>query len=281
MKKIRKTRKKYKSTWKDNFYEALGEMALCVVTFALTIIIAALFPRESVSKLSFEIFLFLAFILICLLGGLVFAVVTVVKSRRKYALEQRHKKCCSTVEELYRALSPVSDSLSLNEDKGELLIKIDSDELAIYGESLGYRVCLNDKTDAVGVCDKDIYYYALEFLHDNRKDVCALEIYDTQISQIDDTGITYKDDFDRSKYIIFNDCLNDENDTRVGTYDPKANTVSFSIPRARVSVVFRKALARKNRGAPLSGLRRARLRALKDRVDSYGYTLTQAESIDK
>lgn len=278
---MKKIRRKYRASWKNEVASGMSELALYLVIIALAGAIFAIFTRISGSKASFELFIFLSSIAVCLLIGLALAIATVVKNSKKAILERKHKKCFSTVVELYKALTPITDCVSLNEDKGELLIKIDSDELAIYGESLGYRVCLNNKTDAVGVCDKDIYYYALEFLHDNRKDVCALEIYDTQISQIDDTGITYKDDFDRPKYIIFNDCLNDENDTRVGTYDPKASTVSFSIPHARVSVVFRKALARKNKGAPLSGLRCARFRALKDRVESYGYTLTQAESIDK
>lgn len=267
---MKKIRRKYRASWKNEVASGMGELALYLVIIALAGVIFAIFTRISGSKASFELFIFLSSIAVCLLIGLALAIATVVKNSKKAILERKHKKCFSTVVELYKALAPITDCVSLNEDKGELLIKIGLDELAIYGESLHYRVCLNNETDAVGVSDKDIYYYALEFLHDKRSDICELEIYDTQIKQIDDTGITYTDDFEREQYIIFNDCISDEYSTHVATYDTEKGTVRFSFSNARVNVVFHSLYTNKSF---LKGGRKARFNALKSLLEINGYTL--------
>lgn len=267
---MKKIRRKYRASWKNEVASGMGELALCLVIIALAGAIFAIFTRISGSKASLELFIFLSSIAVCLLIGLALAIATVVKNSKKAILERKHKKCFSTVVELYKALTPITDCVSLNEDKGELLIKIGLDELAIYGESLRYRVCLNNETDAVGVSDKDIYYYALEFLHDKRNDICELEIYDTQIKQIDDTGITYTDDFEREQYIIFNDCISDEYSTHVATYDTEKGTVRFSFSNARVNVVFHSLYTNKSL---LKGGRKARFNALKSLLEINGYTL--------
>lgn len=100
--------------------------------------------------------------------------------------------------ELYDDLSDVVMNISLENNK--IVIHYNSDAYEIKQSPYGYYTYLNGKKESGECEDQDIYFYALEFVHEQIKGITELEVNDTSIIDINNDGITYSDEFDRKHF---------------------------------------------------------------------------------
>ena len=181
-----------------------------------------------------------------------------------------HHRNYENIEELYDDLSDAVLNIGLENNK--IIIHYNSDTLEIEPCRWGYYTYLNKKRETGEWEDQDIYFYALEFAHEQRKDLTALEMNDTSIIQITNKGITYADEFDRKHFISYEDCaMNGPTTSCVAERDITKWYFKFYSSSISIKFVFRSLFVFKKGKSPLSGGKRKRFEALRQAIIDSGY----------
>ena len=164
-------------------------------------------------------------------------------NRKLYKVYHRNYK---SIEELYDDLS--NAVINIDFENNKIIIRYNSDTLEIISSRFGYYTYLNGKREAREWEDQDIYFYALEFVHEQRKDLTELEMNDTSIIKITNEGITYADEFDRKHFISFEDCaMNGPTESCVAERDITKWYFKFYSSSISIKFVFRSLFAFKKR----------------------------------
>ena len=180
-------------------------------------------------------------------------------NEKLYKVYHRNYK---SIEELCDDLSDTVLNISLENNK--IIIPYYSDTLEIESCHWGYHTYLNGKREADVWEDQDIYFYALEFVYEQRKGLTELEMNDTSIIQITNEGITYADEFDRKHFISFEDCaMNGPTESCVAERDITKWYFKFYSSSISIKFVFRSLFAFK---------KRKRFEALRQAIIDSGYT---------
>ena len=180
-------------------------------------------------------------------------------NEKLYKLYHRNYK---NIEELYDDLSDAILNIGLENNK--IIIHYNSDTLEIEYCHFGYRTYLKEKRETGVLEHQDIYFYALEFVHEQQKGLTELEMNDTSIIQITNEGITYVDKFDRKHFISFEDCAtNGPTASCVAERDITKWYFKFYSSGISIKFVFRSLFVFK---------RIKRFRALRQAIIDSGYT---------
>ena len=180
-------------------------------------------------------------------------------NEKLYKVYHRNYK---SIEELYDDLSDAILNIGLENNK--IIIRYNSDTLEIEPCQWGYHTYLNGKREAGEWEDQDIYFYALEFVHEQQKGLTELEMNDTSIIQITNEGVTYVDEFDRKHFISFEDCaMNGPTASCVAERDITKWYFKFYSSSISIKFVFRGLFDFK---------KRKRFEALRQAIIDSGYT---------
>lgn len=267
---MKRIRKKYKTpAWINQLSDGLVQLLFVFVVIVVAFLIMILLPREAIKDVPFEIFMVVSFLALTLLLGLAFSIIKLFKSKRK------RKVSYMSIRALYNDLKAHVSDIVLKDEYAQITVQYNSDVLDVFAEERGYRTCLNSKADISCIKQCDIYDYVIEFVHERKNNLSELEIFDTDIKSIDDTGITYTDDFEREHYIIFSECAQDSDngDTCVGNLDSSQRSIVFYTPELRIRVSFSAFLSCKHKDRLLSGTRAKRIDELCGKISSYGFSL--------
>lgn len=189
-------------------------------------------------------------------------------NEKLYKIYHRNYK---SIEELYDDLSDVVLNIGLKNNK--IIIHYNSDTLEIEPCQWGYRTYLNEKREAGEWEDQDIYFYALEFVHEQQKGLTEFEINDTSIIDVNDRGITYSDEFGRNHFVNYADCsVNGPSKSCVAERDITKWYFKFFTSGVSIKVVFRCMFVLKKRKRFLVGGKRKRFGALQQAIINCGYT---------
>lgn len=173
--------------------------------------------------------------------------------------------------ELYDDLSDVVMNISLENNK--IVIHYNSDAYEIKHSPYGYYTYLNGKKESGECEDQDIYFYALEFVHEQIKGITELEVNDTSIIDINNDGITYSDEFDRKHFVSYATCVADRPSTScVAERDITKWYFKFYTPSVAIKFVFRTPFVFRKRNHFLLGGKAKRFRILQQAIVDSGYT---------
>ena len=112
----------------------------------------------------------------------------------------------NSIEELYDDLKSIIKNIILVNDN--IIINAQNSELKIRFKHYGYITYINGNKEKQSTEDQDIYYVALEFVHDEAF-IEEIGVIDNSIKHINignNGGIWYLDNYNRSHYIDFNTC---------------------------------------------------------------------------
>lgn len=172
----------------------------------------------------------------------------------------------NNIYDLYNDLIDVINDLELEDNFIKIFYR--EDVLKIEHIYYGYITYLNDKKEK-GVCeDQDIYDYAVEFAHNNIKyGIC--EAYDSNILDIDEYGISYKDYYDRIHFIVFSQCCKNwktlhpnGSDNCVGERDIVNYNFTFFTDKIKTRIIFTSLFKSK---------RRKKFLRLQEEIISFGF----------
>jgi len=189
-------------------------------------------------------------------------------NEKLYKVYHRNYK---SIEELYDDLSDAVINIGFENNK--IIIHYNSDTLEIEPSRWGYYTYLNGKREAGEWEDQDIYFYALEFVHEQQKGLTELEMNDTSIVQITNEGITYFDEFGRNHFISYEDCtMNDPTASCVAERDITRWYFKFYSSSVSIKFMFRSLFVFKKGKRLLTGGRAKRFRTLQKLITDCGYT---------
>ncbi len=189
-------------------------------------------------------------------------------NEKLYKVYHRNYK---SIEELYDDLSDAVINISFENNK--IIIHYNSDTLEIEPSRWGYYTYLNGKREAGEWEDQDIYFYALEFVHEQQKGLTELEMNDTRIVHITNEGITYFDEFGRNHFISYENCaMNGPTASCVAERDITKWYFKFYSSSVSIKFMFRSLFAFKKGKCFLTGRRVKRFRALQKTIADSGYT---------
>ena len=176
-----------------------------------------------------------------------------------------------SIEELYDDLSDAVINIGFENNK--IIIRYNSDTLEIEPSRWRYYTYLNGKREAGEWEDQDIYFYALEFVHEQQKGVTEFEINDTSIVHITNEGITYFDELGRNHFIRYEDCaMNGPTASCVAERDITKWYFKFYSSSVSIKVMFKSLFAFKKGKCFLTGGRVKRFRTLQKSIADSGYT---------
>ena len=189
-------------------------------------------------------------------------------NEKLYELYHRNYK---NIEELYDDLSDAVINIGFENNK--IIIRYNSDTLEIEPSRWRYYTYLNGKKEAVEWEDQDIYFYALEFVHEQQKGLTELEMNDTSIVHITNEGITYFDELGRNHFISYEDCtMNGPTASCVAERDITKWYFKFYSSSVSIKFMFRIPFAFKKEKRFLTGGRVKRFRTLQKSIADSGYT---------
>jgi len=189
-------------------------------------------------------------------------------NEKLYKVYHRNYK---SIEELYDDLSDAVINIGFENNK--IIIHYNSDTLEIEPSRWGYYTYLNGKREAGEWEDQDIYFYALEFVHEQQKGLTELEMNDTSIVHITNEGITYFDEFGRNHFISYEDCtMNDPTASCVAERDITRWYFKFYSSSVSIKFMFRSLFVFKKGKRLLTGGRAKRFRTLQKLITDCGYT---------
>jgi len=188
--------------------------------------------------------------------------------------ENLYKVChrdYQNIMELYDDLSDAVLNIGLGDNK--ITIHYNYDTLEIEPCRWGYYTYLNGKREDVEWEDQDIYFYALEFVHEQRKDLTELEMNDTSILHITNEGITYADEFNRKHFISYESCaMNGPTTSCVAERDITKWYFKFHSSGVSIKFVFRNLFVFKKGNRFLVGGKAKRFRTLRQSIADSGFT---------
>ena len=174
--------------------------------------------------------------------------------------------------ELYDDLRNVVLEICFENNK--IVLHYSSDTLEIEPTCCGeYVTYLNGKREAGEWEDQDIYFYALDFVHEKVKGRSEIEVYDTSIVLLNDCGITYVDEFGRTHLIEYSVCAaNGPSVSCVAERDITKRYFRFYTSGVQIKVVFDALFVFKKGKKALTGGRKERFAALRRAINNSGYT---------
>ena len=175
------------------------------------------------------------------------------------------------IAELYDDLSDVTPNVCL--EKNKIAVHYNSDVLEIEPCYGGYHTYLNGKREPGVWEDQDIYFYALEFVHEQQKGLTEFEVNDTSIIDITNEGITYSDQFGREHLVSYVTCAaNGPITSCVAERDITKWYFEFYSSSVSIKFVFRRLFVFKKGKRFLTGRRAKRFRTLQKLITDCGYT---------
>lgn len=174
--------------------------------------------------------------------------------------------------ELYDDLSDAVLNIGLENNR--IIIHYNYDTLEIENSRWCYYTYLNGKREKGEWEDQDIYFYALDFVHEQRKDVAEIEVCDTSIIGVNDSGIIYTDEFGR-KHTVSNDFLCGEQNQDIFRSSKRRYEMVFQVCTSDVliSFVFLSPFVLKKRNRFLFGGKKKRFEMLRKAIRDNGYTI--------
>ena len=189
-------------------------------------------------------------------------------NEKLYKVYHRNYK---SIEELYDDLSDAVINIGFKNNK--IIIHYNSDTLEIEPSRWGYYTYLNGKREAGEWEDQDIYFYALEFVHEQQKGLTEFEVNDTSIIDITNEGITYSDQFGREHFVSYETCaVNGPITSCVAERDITKWYFKFYSSSVSIKFVFRSLFVFKKGKRFLTGGRAKRFRTLQKLITDCGYT---------
>ena len=189
-------------------------------------------------------------------------------SEKLYKVYHRNYK---SIHELFDDLCDAVLNLCLENNR--IIIHYNADTLEIEPCQGGYQTYLNGKREECEWEHQDIYSYALEFVHEQRKDLTEFELNDTSITHITNKGITYSDGLGRKHFISYEDCaMNGSTASCVAERDSTKWCFNFYSSSVPIKVVFRSLFVYKKGERFLVGGKRKRFEALRQAIIDSGYT---------
>lgn len=177
----------------------------------------------------------------------------------------------NTIEELYEDLSDAVLNIGLENNR--IIIRYNSDVLKIEESKYCYRTYLNNEPEKEEWEDQDIYFYALDFVHEQRKDLTVFERQDTCITDINKKGITYVDELGRNHVIFFSDCAaNGPSKSCVAKRNITKWCFEFYSSGIPIRILFKKSFVFKKGKRFLVGGKAKRFRELQQAISDSGYT---------
>jgi len=180
------------------------------------------------------------------------------------------------INELYDDLKDSVLNISLN--NGKITVVYHSETLEIErAASGGYDSYHNGKRGSAAWDDQDLYPYVLAFVHEQRKDITELEIYDTQIRKLHTGGFTYLDDLGREHHVEYAAAAqnygqkNGQGTHCVGERDIAQGYIAFYPYAVGLKVLFKHLFVLSKKRC-LTGARTARFTALQKHIAENGYS---------
>ena len=175
------------------------------------------------------------------------------------------------IDELFDDLKDAIFDIKLENNR--IIIHYNAETLEIEHANYGYYTYLNGKREHGECEDQDIYFYAVEFVHEQAKGLTELEIIDTRIIDVNNRGITYVDEFDREHFISYDVCAsNGPTKSCVAERDITKHYIKFFTPEMPRKIVFAYPFAFKKGKRLLTGGKSKRFRALQKAITDSGYT---------
>ena len=176
-----------------------------------------------------------------------------------------------TIEELFDDLSDAVLNIGLENNK--IIIHYNSDILEIELCHGGFRTYVNGQREKGVWEDQDIYFYAIEFVHEQEKGLTELEIYDTSIVDINNNGITYADEFGRRHLVDYADCaVNGPTKSCVAERNVTKWQFKFYNSGTTIKISFKSPIVFKKGNHLLIGGKAKRFRTLEQAIIESGYT---------
>lgn len=173
--------------------------------------------------------------------------------------------------ELYDDLSDAILDIGLKNNR--ITIRYNSDTFEIEPCPGGYHTYLNGKRERGETEDKDIYFYAVEFVHEQRKGLTELEVNDTSIAAVTSDGITYFDEFERKHFVNYATCAgNGPSEHCVADRDITKWYIRFYTPQVPIKFVFSNLFVFKKGNRFLVGGRAKRFITLQQAIVDSRYT---------
>ena len=187
-------------------------------------------------------------------------------SEKLYKVYHRNYK---SIEELYDDLSDAVINIGLENNK--IIIHYNFDTLEIEPSRWGYYTYLNGKKETGEWEDQDIYFYALEFVHEQQKGLTELEVSDTSIIDVNNEGIVYIDKFGRKHTVSYNFLCGEPNQYILRNRKRRCEMV-FKVCTSDVliSFVFVRPFVLKKRNRFLFGSKKKRFKTLQKAIRDGG-----------
>lgn len=199
---------KYQNTWEkynNSGYtakEVMIELGLWFGAIAIVLVLAILFPglaKTLGNDGSFEIVVFVVFIVICVVGLGVCSVFKFLKTGKREIEE-------FTLSELYAQIKYFEPDAYCDFRKIVLHYNNSTLEIAKQGNSFLCDLNINDKPVASRFIDsKDILAVVAEFYHEKSPGVEEIVVFDKQIKQIANGQMKYVDEFGRLHVVVLDD----------------------------------------------------------------------------
>lgn len=180
------------------------------------------------------------------------------------------------IDELYDDLRDSVLNISLK--NGRIIVVYHSDTLEIeLAASGGYYTYQNEKKDRGAWDDQDLYPYVLTFVHEQRRDITELEIYDTAITDVSNEGFTYIDDEGRVHSVEYAACARNytqKNERRlncVGERNITQGCFVFHTSDVAIKVVFKRLFVLTKK-CYFTGRRSERFASLQNHIVDQGYS---------
>lgn len=182
----------------------------------------------------------------------------------------------ASIEELYDDLRDVLLHVSL--ENGRIVIPYGKDLWQIEWQNGDYITYLNGKKEKGSCEDQDIYFYALEFAHEQLQNCREIEIVDLQIDAVNGDGFTYVDTWGRTHSVNFAHCasafsaLYPEAMGCIGERDVTKYCYTLYTPGVKTVIRLARFWRFSRKGRLLSGSRKTRFQALEKLIGELRYS---------
>ncbi len=179
-----------------------------------------------------------------------------------------------SIDELYNDLNDAV--LDIRKNNERLILPYHNEIMIVEPCTEGYRVHLNNSDRVTIIKDQDIYYEALDFVHDRRKDISEITVHDNHILRLEDNKIYYTDSYKREHCIDLRRCAASasatisQNRNCVGEVDEYS--ILFYMPLLPVRIVFPWPIVLRKSHHALTGRRATRLHRLQTWIIETGYS---------
>jgi len=180
------------------------------------------------------------------------------------------------INELYDDLKDKIYDINIINNKININYKEDICEISLTYPY--FNIYINKKKYLTNIEDQDIYYFALDFVHEKQKNLKELIISDIQIINITKDGIYYDDEYNRIHFIDFSICNKNYNQKKninsnsIGERNIKNFSFYFHYYNTNVVIKMYGLYRFKTKKRILYGKKQTRFLTLQKLINEYGYT---------